>query len=160
MPCAFWKRQAFSVKGTEKSWESSGSDAAWRAQKELSGSMTEEQHWRPVAVRYWQRSGVKSELGDLCVILILGVRDGDTPPPVFWKKSLQSIENKGREFEKERQESSRGGKVLKGKEIEEAEQVRELGRECCWGEVRVKRWRGEYSQADDRIDYLSCQYIK
>ena len=89
MPCAFWKRQAFSVKGTEKSWESSGSDAAWRAQKELSGSMTEEQHWRPVAVRYWHRSGVKSELGDLCVILILN-EDGDTPTPgVFEKESAK-----------------------------------------------------------------------
>jgi hypothetical protein len=35
---------------------------------------------------------------------------GDTPPPVIWKKSLQSIENKGKGLEKERQESSRGGK--------------------------------------------------
>ena len=32
--------------------------------------------------------------------------DGGTPPPVFWKKRLQSIENKGQEREKERQESS------------------------------------------------------
>ena len=60
--------------------------------------MTEEQHWRPVAVRYWQRSEMKSELGDLCLILILDVRDGDTPPPVFWEKRLQGIENKGQEL--------------------------------------------------------------
>jgi hypothetical protein len=72
---------------------------------------------------------------------------GIPPPPVFLKKSLQSIENKGRELGKERQESLRGGKRLEGKEIEEAEEVKEFGRECCWGEVRVKRWRGEYSQA-------------
>jgi hypothetical protein len=44
------------------------------------------------------------------------VRDGDTLLPVFWKKSLQGIENKGRELGKKRQESSRGGKVLQGKE--------------------------------------------
>jgi hypothetical protein len=92
--------------------------------------------------------------------LILDVRDGDTPPPVFWKKSLQSIENKGREFGKERQESSRGGKILQGKEIEEAEQVSELGRGCCWGEVPVKGWPGRVFTSDDRTDYLSCQYIK
>jgi hypothetical protein len=47
---------------------------------------------------------------------------------VFWKKSLQSIEDKGRGLGKERQESSRGGKVLQGKEIEEAKEVKEFGR--------------------------------
>ena len=55
---------------------------------------------------------------------ILG--DGDTPPRVFWKKSLQSIENKREECEKERQESSRGGKRLELKEMEEVEEVKEL----------------------------------
>src|SRR5579864_666487 len=42
------------------------------------------------------------------------------PPPVFLKKSPQTIENKGRGHEKERQESSRGGKRKGVKEIEEA----------------------------------------
>jgi hypothetical protein len=160
MPCAFWKRQAFSVRGTEKSWESSGSDAAWRAQKELSGSMTEEQHWRPVAVRYWHRSGVKSELGDLCVILILDVEGGVYPPPVFWKKSLQSIENKRREFGKERQESSRGGKILQGKEIEEAKEVKEFGRGVLLGRAADGTTLRRVFTSDDMTDYLSCQYIK
>ena len=36
-----------------------------------------------------------------------------TPPPVFWEKRLEAIENKGRLPEKERQEISRGGKLLK-----------------------------------------------
>ena len=37
----------------------------------------------------------------------------DMPPPVFWAKRLQAIENKERRSEKERQEISRGGKLLK-----------------------------------------------
>jgi len=49
----------------------------------------------------------------------------DTPHPrVFWEKSAQSIENKGREVEKERQESSRVRKRLEGKEIEDVEEVK------------------------------------
>jgi hypothetical protein len=40
-------------------------------------------------------------------------RSRDTPPPVFCKKSLQAIENKEREFEKERKERQRGGKLLR-----------------------------------------------
>ena len=40
------------------------------------------------------------------------------PPPVFWEKSLQVIENKGGEPEKERQERKRGCKRLKGLELE------------------------------------------
>jgi len=51
---------------------------------------------------------------------------GIPPPPAFWKKSLQSIENKGNGLEKERQESSRGGKTLQGKEIEEIEGRKEI----------------------------------
>ena len=39
---------------------------------------------------------------------------GDTPPRVFCGKRLQAIEKKGRECEKERQEISRGGKLLRG----------------------------------------------
>src|SRR5579859_442991 len=42
------------------------------------------------------------------------------PPPVFSQKRPQTIENKGRGHEKERQESSRGGKRKEVKEIEEA----------------------------------------
>ena len=37
----------------------------------------------------------------------------DTPPRVFWGKRLQAIEKKGGESKKERQEISRGGKLLK-----------------------------------------------
>ena len=50
-------------------------------------------------------------------------------PPVFCKKSLQDIENKGRELGKERQERSRVRKRLEGKEIEEVEEVK--GFACC-----------------------------
>jgi hypothetical protein len=53
---------------------------------------------------------------------------GHTPPRVFWKKRLQSTENKERGQKKERQESSRGGKRLEGKEIEEGESLKEFGR--------------------------------
>jgi hypothetical protein len=35
------------------------------------------------------------------------------PPRVFFEKSLQAVESKGRECEKERKEISRGGKLLK-----------------------------------------------
>src|SRR5713226_8632617 len=45
------------------------------------------------------------------------------PPRVFWEKSAEVIENKGRESEKERQESLR---VRKRKEIKEIEEVREV----------------------------------
>jgi len=34
------------------------------------------------------------------------MRDGKIPP-MFWKKRLQSIENKGEEFQNERQEAAR-----------------------------------------------------
>ena len=46
--------------------------------------------------------------------------DRDTPPRVFWKKSAQAIENKGRESKKERQEVLRGGKSLMGRGLEGA----------------------------------------
>jgi len=45
------------------------------------------------------------------------------PPRVFWEKSAEVIENKGRESKKERQESLR---VRKRKEIKEIEEVREV----------------------------------
>ncbi len=41
----------------------------------------------------------------------------DTPPPVFLQKSPQTIENKGRGCEKERQESSRAGKRMKRRDL-------------------------------------------
>jgi hypothetical protein len=39
------------------------------------------------------------------------------PPPVFWQKRLQAIENKGMELQKERQESSRGGNPMEAKDL-------------------------------------------
>jgi len=39
------------------------------------------------------------------------------PPPAFWGKSPQAIENKELRSEKERQEISRGGKLLKDLEL-------------------------------------------
>jgi hypothetical protein len=54
---------------------------------------------------------------------------------VFWKKRLQSVENKEEEREKERQESSlrgsgyiRGGKRLEVKEIREVEEAEDWKR--------------------------------
>ena len=86
--------------------------------------------------------------------------DGDTPPRVFWEKRLQGIENKGKRNEKERQENSRGGKALQGKEIEEGEEVKGCARGVLlWegaGETEVRR----VFTGHDRADYLSCQYIK
>jgi hypothetical protein len=69
---------------------------------------------------------VKSELGDFSVILVLDGGRG-YPPPVFLKKRLQGIENKGEEVQKESQESSRAAKGLEGKEIEEVKEVEEFG---------------------------------
>ncbi len=51
----------------------------------------------------------------------------DTPPPVFWGKRLQAIEKKGGESKKERQEISRGGKLLKDRGLE-AKRTRGPGR--------------------------------
>src|ERR1700738_4903059 len=42
----------------------------------------------------------------------------ETPPPVFRQKRLQAIEKKGRESKKERQETLRGGKLLKDRGVE------------------------------------------
>jgi len=77
---------------------------------------------------------------------------GIPPPRVFWKKRLQSIENKGQEREKERQESSRGGKRLEIKEIEETEFLREFGRGVWLRWATVKRRSGEYSRR--KIPYI------
>ena len=38
-------------------------------------------------------------------------------PRVFWEKRLQTIENKGREFEKEGKEAQRGGKPMKTRDL-------------------------------------------
>jgi hypothetical protein len=45
-------------------------------------------------------------------LLVRLLRNG-TPPPAFCEKSLQAIENKRWELQKDRQEISRGGKLLK-----------------------------------------------
>jgi hypothetical protein len=64
-------------------------------------------------------------------------------PRAFLKKRLQSIENKGRGLWKKSPENSRGGKRLKGKEIEEVEEVKECRRgvllERGAGETMIKR---------------------
>jgi hypothetical protein len=90
-----------------------------------------------------------------------GDRTVDTPtPPVFCKKSLQSIENKGREHGKEPQESSRARKGLKGKEIEEVEEVKEIGEGMLLGRRASETMVAQVFTSDDRTDYRSCQYIK
>ena len=45
------------------------------------------------------------------------------PPPAFWKKRLEAIENKGRELKKEGEETQRGGKWKEVKEIEEVKET-------------------------------------
>ena len=78
---------------------------------------------------------------------------------MFCEKSAQSIENKGPELGKERQESSRVRKRLEGKGIEEVAEVKELktgvlvGRGA--GETKVRRVFTSY----DRADCRSCQYL-
>jgi hypothetical protein len=94
------------------------------------------------------------ELGDSAfMVFVLIVRKGGTPPRVFWKKRLQSIENKGRGLKKERQESSRDGKRLEGKEIEEVEVgIRRAGAD----ETKVRRTFTSHNRAGCR----NCQYLK
>jgi hypothetical protein len=79
---------------------------------------------------------------------------------VFCKKSLQSVENKGRELGKETQERSRVRKRLEGKEIEEVGVMKEFGSEVLmgWGagETTVRR----VFTSDDRTDYLNWQNLK
>lgn len=60
MPWGSWKSEAFSVSRAEKFRESGGCEAEWRGQKLDSGSRMREAHWRPLGVRYWQRSWVKA----------------------------------------------------------------------------------------------------
>jgi hypothetical protein len=75
---------------------------------------------------------------------------------VSWEKSLQSLESKGRGYEKERQESSRVRNGLEGKEIEEIEEVKEFGKDLMMeqggGEATVWRVFTDY----DTKDYRSC----
>src|SRR5260370_21199475 len=95
---------------------------------------------------------------------------GDPHPPGFSEKSLQSIENKGRTFRKERQESSRVRKRLEVKEIEEVGNARLIkhapllplffisvdSKPVGRGPVCSVRVFTSY----DRADCRSCQYIK
>ncbi len=62
---------------------------------------------------------------------------------MFWEKSLQGIENKGRGREKERQESSRVRKRLEGRGIEEVAEVKKLGTEAMleWNGGETMVWR-------------------
>ena len=79
---------------------------------------------------------------------------------MFCGKSVQSVENKGRERKKERQESSRVCKRLEVKEIEEVGEVEELGKglilERGASEATVRRVITGYG----RTDYRICQDIK
>jgi hypothetical protein len=61
-----------------------------------------------VAVRYWQRSGVKPELDDLSVILILDVKGGYTHPPVLGKRGCKVLKTKS------------GSSKKRGKRVQEA----------------------------------------
>jgi hypothetical protein len=83
------------------------------------------------------------------------LRDGDTPPRVFWKKRLQGIENKGQEREKERQESWRGGKRLDGKEIEGA--LKKLRRAVWLKRALMKRGVWRVFTSHDTKDYRKRQ---
>jgi hypothetical protein len=75
---------------------------------------------------------------------------------VFLEKSAQSIENKGRELEKERQESSRVRKRLEGKEIEEVEEGKAFRREVLLGWGAVETMVRRVFTSHDRVDCLSC----
>src|SRR5579864_9061139 len=66
------------------------------------------------------------------------------PPPVFWQKSLQAIENKGWESKKERQERQRGGKSLwtkglacRGAEGSDVESMTGAGKWRAWSWPRI-----------------------
>ena len=63
------------------------------------------------------------------------------PPRVFFEKSLQAVENKGRECEKERKERSRGGKLLKTWNLPQRHRERRAGEgmdgECRRGDTPV-----------------------
>ena len=78
---------------------------------------------------------------------------------MFCEKSVQSIENKGREFEKERQESSRVCKRLEGKEIEEVEEMKEVKRGAMLGRGAGETMARRVFTSYDRSDCLSCQYL-
>ena len=79
------------------------------------------------------------------LLISKGSFEAGTPPPVFWKKSVQTIENKGRDGEKDDKERSRARKDLEGKDIEELEKVRDFREGITAG--RGKEPLSEYSQA-------------
>jgi hypothetical protein len=78
---------------------------------------------------------------------------------VFWEKSAQSIENKGREVGKKQQESSSVRKRLEGKEIEEVELMKEFKRGALLGWGAGETISRRVFTSDDTIDYRSCQYL-
>jgi hypothetical protein len=55
-----------------------------------------------------------------------------TPPPAFSQKRPQTIENKGAELAKERQERQRARKALKTGALSESEENPALGRSFRW----------------------------
>ena len=63
------------------------------------------------------------------------------PPRVFFEKSLQAVENKGRECEKERKERQRGGKLLKTWNLPQRHREHRdgegMGGECRRGDTPV-----------------------
>src|ERR1700719_5117068 len=111
MPWGSWKSEAFSVSTAEKFRESGGCRAEWRGQKLDSGSRMREAHWRPLAVRYWQRSGVRAGLGDVVFMESFfifhhfeNLSGGGLYPPVLQKRGWKMLKTKKTRVEKERQE--------------------------------------------------------
>ena len=76
---------------------------------------------------------------------------GGTPPRVFCKKRLQVAENKREEAGKERQESSRGGKLLKILNLPQRRRARRVGRSKSGGEARNERKEKSISSVGERI---------
>src|SRR5712692_1444500 len=128
---------------------------------EVGGSRLEEQRAQP-------RPGCPEQAAPLPGIFVgsrresknrIGMREPPPHPRVFWEKSPQSMENKGREVGKERQESSRVRKRLEGKEIEEVELMKEFKRGALLGWGAGETMGRRVFTSDDRTDYRSCQYL-
>jgi hypothetical protein len=81
------------------------------------------------------------------LLISKGSFEAGTPPPVFWKKSVQTIENKGREGEKDDEEHSRARKELEGKDIEELKTIRYFK-----GSMTAARGKGAVKRVFTRED--------